>query len=664
MGYEVGARGWRAAEREGRGLSERAEEGRASDACSLIMLNGPSAGTTRHLTRDAAVTIGRHPSREIPLDDDRASRLHARISYRADRWHLEDCGSRNGTYVNSQLVQQVVLEPGDLIRVGDRLILFAPRSEEWKAPFDGSSKLRATTIYQRVNASGVSKALVEQNVGDAMSRVVRDSAVLCRLAHSLQSHNDVASLARAGLDALREGLDADAVAVWLVGTDGRLRCEGREGAPLTEHVLASLAVEKRKAICVDEKAGADKKTSTAGTAIGIPIPARQGCRGAIECHRDLEKAPFERGDLDFAAVVAHQMGAALENLEHRERLEQANVELRRRLDDQNQLVGSSPPMQRVLDQISRVGPASSNVLVLGESGTGKELIARAIHELSRYGAGPFIAVNCAAFSESLLESELFGHEAGAFTGADRRHVGQFERAHRGTLFLDEVGEMSLACQAKLLRVLEGHSFQRLGGEDSIRVDVRLIAATHRDLEQLVRQKRFREDLYYRLRVIDIRVPPLRDRGEDVIELATLYLERFRRTTGRGPRRLSMEASQALRDYPWPGNVRELKNAVERAVVLGSGLEISPADLGLPHPGNTPPPQAQLISLQELERRHIRYVLDAVHGNKTQACRILGIGRGTLYNKLSGSADATEPLEADADGGAADDRRAFDGRGPV
>jgi Nif-specific regulatory protein len=609
----------------------------------LIVLNGPQAGQTRYLSPDAPVTIGRHPSRELPLDDDKASRLHARVAFRADCWHIEDCGSRNGTYVNSQPVQQAVLEPGDLIRIGDRLILFAQRMTEGGSALDRPSKLRATTIYEKGDPSQVSRLIREQSVADAMTRVVRDSAVLCRLAHSLHSQNDVSSLVRAVLDALVDGLETESVAVWLVGPDGRLRCAGRRGEKYDEHILASLAVEKRKAICLDDEAAPNRanKARQAGTAIGVPIPARQACLGAIECHRAERQPPFSRADLDFAVVVAHQMGAALENLEHRERLEQANVELRRRLDEQNRLIGSSPAMQKVLDQIARVGPTTANVLILGESGTGKELIARAIHDLSPYHAGPYVTVNCAAFSESLLESELFGHEPGAFTGADRRHIGQFERAHRGTLFLDEVAEMSLACQAKLLRILEGHPFQRLGGSESIRVEVRLIAATHRDLRQLVAERRFREDLYYRLRVVDIHVPPLRERGDDVVELASVFLEQFRKQIGRGPRRFSAAALRAIRDYPWPGNVRELKNAVERAVVLGASDEVTPADLGLNRPDIAHSAGAGLVSLREAEHRHIRYVLEQVGGNKSQACRILGIGRATLYSKLAEMGEAVE-----------------------
>jgi Nif-specific regulatory protein len=290
-------------------------------------------------------------------------------------------------------------------------------------------------------------------------------------------------------------------------------------------------------------------------------------------------------------------------------------------------------MKRVVDQIGRVGPASSTVLILGESGTGKELVARSVHDMSRYSAGPYVTVNCAAFSESLLESELFGHEVGAFTGADRRYVGQFERAHRGTLFLDEVGEMSLACQAKLLRVMEGHPFQRLGGNEEINVDVRMIAATHRNLPELIEQRLFREDLYYRLRVIDIKMPPLRDRDEDVIELAAMFLESFRSQMGRGPLRLSNAALDALRGYHWPGNVRELKNAVERAVVLGQGEEMEVGDLGLPSVAASSGMAPALITLKEAEERHIKYVLERCGGNKSQACKVLGIGRATLYSKL-------------------------------
>jgi Nif-specific regulatory protein len=487
---------------------------------------------------------------------------------------------------------------------------------------------------------------VEQNLGEAMSRVVRDSTVLCRLANQLHKHANTETLVCDAIEALVDGIGAHQVVVWLVGTDGRLHAAGRSGEPVDEerddHLLARLAVEKNKAIRLAQpvmEAGKTiddtvrKTSSGVGTVMAVPIPGQKSCRGAIECRRVSDDEPFVGSDLDFAVVVAHQAGLALENLEHRERLERANQELRQRLASQRLLAGSSGRMQEVLDQIARVGPTASTVLILGESGTGKELAAHSLHQLSRHSAGPFVAVNCAAFSESLLESELFGHEAGAFTGADRRRVGRFERAHRGTIFLDEVGEMSLACQAKVLRLLEGHPFQRVGGHESIHVDVRLITATHCDLEELVRQGRFREDLFYRLRVIDIHLPPLRQRDDDAVELASLFLEQFHHQVARGPRRLSPEAIEAIRRYPWPGNVRELKNAVERAVVLGGSDELLPADLGLPRQDADGDPLPELMSLRDAERRHIEFVIRKVKGNKTQACRVLGISRATLYAKL-------------------------------
>ncbi len=602
---------------------------------SLVLLNGASPGSTLRLDPNVpALTIGRHTSRDLYLDDDRASRLHARISFRANRWCLEDCGSLNGTFVNSQRVQQTILEPGDLIRIGERMILFAgderdssDEHAEWPQP--------RPTALMRLDGDA-RRELVEHSLSASMSRAIRDSAVLCRMANLLQQHADAESLPGVAIDALVDGIAPDSISLWLVGADGRLRCACSRGESSDEHLLASVAVERNKAILLEKPNDAASVLDTAvsvGTSIGVPIPGEPTCRGAIECHRSPEQGGLRQSDLDFAVVVAHQLGSSLENLEHRERLEQANEQLRRQLSSQTKLEGSSPRMKEVLEQMARVASTSTTVLILGESGTGKELAARLIHDTSPFAAGPFVAVNCAAFTESLLESELFGHEVGAFTGADHRYIGQFEQAHRGTIFLDEIGEMSPSCQAKLLRILEGHPFQRLGGKESIRVAVRTLAATHQDLPDSIKQGRFREDLYYRLRVVDIHLPPLRQRGDDVIELASSFLEHFRRQTGLGPRQFSAEAIAAIREHDWPGNVRELKNAVERAVVLGSSDQVTPEDLGLATPSWADLPRPKLASLREAERRHIEYVLRHVQGNKTQACTILGIGRGTLYRKL-------------------------------
>lgn len=602
---------------------------------SLFVVSGPSRGTILRLDeRTPAATIGRQNVCDLRLVDDRVSRMHARLVYRANHWSLEDCGSRNGTFVNSQSVQQTMLEPGDLIRVGDSLMLFTSEARDPGNDSAGADQPRPTALMGLERDA--QRELAEHSLSGTLARVTRDSAVLCRMANLLQQHPNTESLLRVALEALVQGVAPDGASLWLIGTDGRLRCAGRFGQASEEHLLASLAVEKNKALFLEQPNPSPSPLDTSspvGSGIGVPIPGTSCCRGAIQCHRVPERELFQRGHLDFAVVVAYQLGTALENLEHRERLEQANDQLRRQLATQTKLVGSSPAMKTVLEAIARVGPTSSTVLILGESGTGKELVARAIHEISRYSAGPYVPVNCAAFSESLLESELFGHEIGAFTGADRRHIGQFERAHRGTIFLDEIGEMSSSCQAKVLRVLEGHPFQRLGGQDPIRVDVRVIAATHRDLIELVGQGRFREDLYYRLRVIDLPIPPLRERGDDAIELSALFLDHFRRQVGRGPRRLSAETIAAIRQHSWPGNVRELKNAVERAVVLGHSEEITPQDMGLATLGRGSTPCSEMISLREAERRHIEYVLRRVGGNKAEACRVLGIGRGTLYNKI-------------------------------
>ena len=602
--------------------------------------------TVRLSAEQTTLSIGRDESRDLQLDDQRVSRLHARICHRGERWHVEDCGSTNGITVNSQPVQQTPLEPGDLISIGERLILFLKSSTEHGGSVLEPSQFKATTLYGHQSVNERPLPLSDEHLSETISRVVRHSTILCRLANQLHQQTDTTTVVSVATEALVDGIDADSVVFWFVGSDGRLRCAGRWGTNRdpedAEHVLATLAVEKNKAIRIQEPHKEEDETirdlprnasTHAGIALGVPIPSQHDCRGALECRRLAGRQPFTGSDLDFTIVVAHQAGLALENLEHRERLERANEQLRQRLASQTSLAGSGKRMQEVLEQIARVAPTKSTVLILGESGTGKELAAHSIHQLSSHQDGPFVAVNCAAFSESLLESELFGHEAGAFTGADRRRLGQFERAHRGTIFLDEVGEMSASCQAKLLRLLEGHPFQRVGGEDSIHVDVRIIAATHRDLRELIRQRQFREDLFYRLRVIDLHLPPLRERGDDSIELASKFLEQFRHQVGRGPQRLSAEAIDAIRSYPWPGNVRELKNAVERAVVLGGTDELSPVDLGIQITESSGSPPPEIVTLREAERRHIDYVIRKTDGNKTEACRILDISRATLYAKL-------------------------------
>ena len=301
------------------------------------------------------------------------------------------------------------------------------------------------------------------------------------------------------------------------------------------------------------------------------------------------------------------------------------------------IIGNSPPMVELLEMITFVAPTEATVLISGESGTGKELVAEALHHNSLRRSGPFVKVNCAALAESLLESELFGHEKGAFTGADRRREGKFVQADGGTLFLDEIGETTQAMQVKLLRVLQEHELQRVGGEETINIDVRIIAATNRDLEDEVRRGNFREDLYYRLNVVMLQVPPLRERGGDIPLLVQHFATLFARKNRRRLEGITPECMTLLSRYPWPGNVRELENAIERGIILMRGEQLTEkslpltiqrlADDGESVGGGRP------ASLFEIEKETIFQTLDETKGNKSEAARRLGITRKTLQNKL-------------------------------
>ncbi|MDA1166390.1 MAG: sigma 54-interacting transcriptional regulator [Planctomycetota bacterium] len=626
---------------------------------ALVQLNGSSPGNSLPLdVNSPPVTLGRDPARDFPIDDHMCSRLHCRLWFDGNCWRVEDCASRNGTYLNSRKIDQDILQPGDAIRIGDRLFVFIQQGEVVSGSGWQPALLESTTFVARIPDSEQKDAVIGQLRGKGSPDSIRNAAILCRLAGELHEKDSIESMLRTVVDALKAGTKADAIVIWLTGIDGRLRRYGARPAGTHEapSPLASLAMDQKEALLVEQPGQADDSMESTvvdqapGSAICVPIPQRTSCRGAIEVLRNSLTAPLKQSNLELCIAVARQAGLALENLEHRERLEQANVQLRSEVSGANRIIGASPAITRLLELIGRVSPTESTVLVSGESGTGKELVARMIHDSSLRSSGPYVAVNCAAFNEALLESELFGHEKGAFTGAVKQHLGQFERAHRGTIFLDEIGEMSLNCQAKLLRILEGHSFERLGGTDRIQSDVRIIAATHRTLPDQITDGRFRDDLYFRLRVIELQIPPLRDRGDDILLLAGNFLQHFHRKTGRGPIRLSSAAGNALMQHSWPGNVRELRNAIERAAVLGFEQEVQPDDLGLrlstspiaSSPTQSPapatiapqPPQAPDTNLADAELRHIKAVLAQCGGNKSQACKLLGIGRGTLYKKLN------------------------------
>ena len=327
-------------------------------------------------------------------------------------------------------------------------------------------------------------------------------------------------------------------------------------------------------------------------------------------------------------------------LERRDLIEQ-NRALKKQLEDlraKGQMIGASPIWRRMMTLVEQVADSSATILIQGESGTGKELVARTIHERSARRAGPFVAVNCAALPETLLESELFGYEKGAFTGAAGRKEGRFELASGGTLFLDEVADLSLVTQPKILRVLQEGEFERLGGTRTLQVDVRIVAATNRDLSEMVKDKRFREDLYYRLNVITVRVPPLREHPEDIRLLAQHYLRVYSAKNGRKLEAFSNEAIARLESYAWPGNVRELENLVERSVLLARKDRIDAEDLPEEVMGVKRPPRDAILELvgtplADIEERLLDETLRITGGNKTQAADLLGIDVRTVARKL-------------------------------
>lgn len=353
-------------------------------------------------------------------------------------------------------------------------------------------------------------------------------------------------------------------------------------------------------------------------------------------------AAIKEGAYDYVEkpLVPEKIIRLVENLLNHHQMIDENSMLRKALKGKNKLedmIYKSDSMAQIVQIIRSVAPSKATILILGESGTGKDLVARAIHSLSPWSKGPFIAVACAALPSSLLETELFGHEKGSFTGATERRQGRFEVAHGGTLFLDEIGDINEQTQLGLLRAIEQKEITRVGGESSITVDVRIIAATNRDLPTMVQDGRFREDLYYRLNVVTINLPPLRERREEIFLLADSFLRRYSSQYAKNIRGFSHDAFMLLLQHNYPGNVRELEHMIERAILLAAGSEIQKEDLAIPDttPQGSQDPGSHYVgmNLKEMEKLHILKTLEIVDGNRSKAAKMLGIERTTLYNKL-------------------------------
>ncbi len=411
-----------------------------------------------------------------------------------------------------------------------------------------------------------------------------------------------------------------------------------------DQVLAALASHDVDLILLDLKMermdGLATLSALQENAITVPVIV-------ITAFSSVESAvvAMKRGAFDYVTkpIDMDELQLIIAKALHVDKLEQENIRLKERLKENfsfANIIGSSKVMQEMFATLRLVAPSDATVLIGGESGTGKELIANAIHENSSRKDGPFIKVNCAALHENLLESELFGHEKGAFTGATEQRKGRFEQAHHGTLFLDEIGDMTLPTQAKILRALQEGEIERLGGSKTIKVDVRMVAASHRDLEAMVERGEFRQDLFFRLSVVPIILPPLRDRGGDIPDLARYFLKRYAEKNKKDIRSIHPQAINLLMHHAWPGNIRELENCIERAIILCQGEQITPNELP---PQLNPQDKKQSdsnlqangsgLTLRDMEREMIRVTLDETAGNKSQAAKQLGIARQTLLNKI-------------------------------
>lgn len=640
------------------------------------------------LSAGRTVYIGRAATNQIVIKDERASRYHAEVFHSRGKWVLRDLQSRNGTYVGqTRVMGDHDLVAGDVVKIADCQIAYV---HELSEVFSESSPLLKTDDTVSGVAPQDENTLDPQSSFDSepiithrrsatrfldftgsdeegLTAIGPPAARLFKLAFELSKQNDVSAVAQVALTGLIESTHVTAGAVLLAqnvnASDIRDRDLEVKASTSTNGLvyrrlppfLASCVLREGEAVLARNIEGdaslatADSHGEIHSKAV-ICAPIRSGGRviGLIHLYStDPDRSPTP-DDLEFTLAVAENVSIAVNNLNQKQELtdnisqtQSELVQLRKRLGYESQIVGKSPALAKVQQEIAKAAPTQAHVLIRGESGVGKELVARAVHFGSPRSKGPFVCINCAALSETLLESELFGHEKGAFTGATERKIGKFEAAHQGTILLDEIGEMSPNLQAKFLRVLEGHPFERLGGSQQVKVNVRVIAATNRDLEKAVEQGQFRADLYFRLRVVEIRIPPLRKRTSDIPELANYFLEKFNQETGRRIRGFSPAAMQAMMTYRWPGNIRELKNVVERAVVLAQGDMLDIEDLNLStlrlpsDSGEISLNSAayQPATLDEIERNHILATLQATKWNKSRTAELLGIERTTLDRKI-------------------------------
>jgi transcriptional regulator with GAF, ATPase, and Fis domain len=600
----------------------------------LVGTDGPSRGRLV-LLGEAEVSVGRDEGNSVAIDDLAASRRHFIIRSVGERFQLRDLDSRNGTLVNGVLVQERLLEDNDEIRVGGSVFLFKRSATEASSQVGKPHEPQpagVTTILRSGDSIYLNPKKVDERLIPS-DRTAQGIHVLLQISQALQGAQTLEMLQRQLLELLLGSVPADRAAILLTSagesTFGLERGSGDAQPVEIPGALVGQILEQRGAVLTDRVGPGGLESSRL---LGVPLMCFERVEGVLYLEAGAEA--FDSAHLELVAAVGSVAGLALHNLLRVDNLRSENQRLEAEIRVEHDMVGDSEPMRAIHQFIARVAGAGSTVLINGESGTGKELVARAIHRTSPRASRPFVAINCAALTESLLESELFGHERGAFTGAVGLKKGKFEIADGGTLFLDEVGELAPALQAKLLRALQHQEFERVGGTRPVRADVRIIAATNRDLDAAVRNNTFRQDLFFRLNVIGMVMPPLRDRPDDIPPLAAYFTRKFSEKVKRKVTGISEKARAALLRYDWPGNVRELENAIERAVVLGATDLILQEDL----------PEAVLESavaapfsagnyqdaVVEAKRRVVRDALERAHGVYTDAARLLDIHPNYLH----------------------------------
>ena len=599
----------------------------------LVMNTGASAGARFELVPDQPNLLGRDWECRIVLNDPQCSRVHAKVHRNEDGWWVKDNGSSNGTFVNGQTVQEARLMDGTEVRVGNSVFSFSEKSAAAETPptepvsSDPSPVTGGLTVV-------LDRALDTRDTGHYTLDFLKghnwgkDFFFLFQLSVKLLSVGDPDRVVEISMERLSDRTEATAAGFLWLSEDGSLL--PKRVFPADQHeklqldsTLTDRVVKQKNAIRVEHETNDQWADS-----ICVPLIDDGEVTGAIHLYRD--SSPFHNSHFQLACATANIIQRALANANRLSSLEAEHSRLVQKSATFDEMKGESEEMLELKSKINRVSKASGSVLVRGESGAGKELVARAIHRAGPRADRPMLSVNCAAMPRDLMESQLFGHKKGSFTSADRDHIGWFQQADLGTLFLDEIGELTLEGQAKLLRTLEGHPFLPVGGTEEISVDVRVICATNRDLKEFVAEKKFREDLFYRLSVYELYIPPLRDRGGDIQMLIDFFLDHFRVQHGKHDITLSPEANSRLLAYQWPGNVRQLRNVIDSSIVMAEGDTIELNDLGIRDTGGG---DLETLRIDHWEQKLIRDALKRTKNSVPKAAELLGISRATLYRKI-------------------------------